>query len=167
MICGWEGNRRSHWPCITDVSGSSTGEGLSGYRSVQCRRSATGSVRFNYFRPHRTTHAQQRCGLFLQTDWRSLSVCLCVGLLITIVSMLKRKTAERIEMSCGMCIHLRQPMNHILNAGAEPPRERGILRKKFGTVARRSIYLKWLIRRSRKWRCGLLAAVTLASFCLH
>ena len=39
--------------------------------------------------------------------------------------MLKRKTAERIEMSYGMCIHLRQPMNHILNAGGGTPTGKG------------------------------------------
>jgi len=59
-----------------------------------------------------------RCGLLLPTEYRGLSVCLCVTLVYP------AKMTEPIEMPFGLRTWM-GPGNHVLDGGPDPPWELG------------------------------------------
>jgi len=74
------------------------------------------------------------------TDRVTWSVCLSVGLSVTIVS--PTKTAERIEMPFGLWAWV-GPGNHVLDGGPDLPCESSILRGKWGMATHSKVGTLW------------------------
>ena len=67
----------------------------------------------------------RRCDLLLETEQRSLSVCLCVTVMSAAI------TVEPIEMPFGLRTRV-GPRNHVLDLGLCHPQEAVILREGMG-----------------------------------